>query len=66
MIKLKAVLEQIKSTEQMSNNISGTEQRCFLEGNDLVLVNILSRLPVNTLMKLKLVCRRWRYLIKDS
>ncbi|KAI3981527.1 hypothetical protein MKX01_014527 [Papaver californicum] len=66
MINLAAALRKSKLAQNNGSsrsNVERREQNCFLDGNDLILFNILKRLPVECLMKFKLVCRRWRYLI---
>ncbi|KAI3921451.1 hypothetical protein MKW98_013385 [Papaver atlanticum] len=66
MINLAAALKRrrLREPDRSSNNESnGTELRDIFEGKDLIF-NTLSRLPLESLMKFKSVCKRWRYLIK--
>ncbi|KAI3949214.1 hypothetical protein MKW92_008591, partial [Papaver armeniacum] len=66
MINLAAALKKRKLSDlsggggsSSSRNVYRREPGCFFDGMDLLLFNILSRLPVKCLMKCKSVCRFW-------
>ncbi|KAI3927027.1 hypothetical protein MKW92_052132 [Papaver armeniacum] len=66
MINLAAALKRRRLEEQSGSisrsNVNTAEQmQCFFSGGNDLLFNILVRLPVELLMKLKLVCKYWMF-----
>ncbi|XP_026432484.1 putative F-box protein At1g32420 [Papaver somniferum] len=57
---------QIPSERSMNKKKLKVGHGDIFGGNDLILCDILSRLPVKTLMRFKLVCTHWRFLIKEN
>ncbi|KAI3920700.1 hypothetical protein MKW92_021061 [Papaver armeniacum] len=71
MINLAAALKRRRLEEQSGSisrsNVNTAEQmQCFFSGGNDLLFNILVRLPVELLIKLKLVCKYWMYLFKHD
>ncbi|CAN1327996.1 Putative F-box protein At1g47790 [Linum perenne] len=57
---------QAKANEDNSNNGEDDDAHCSILDDDLVVSQILSRLPAKSLMRCKLVCKDWKSIIQHD